>query len=122
MTSESGPSAPIRPAYSVRSPLRSLLEQTGKNYRLDNPSKLSRPARCIFEFIDEHDQATRILLVRLHGTVHHHVRLHPAQDARRDVALAAVAELGARRPDRAALLAEIAGIMPGTTRWSEDTD
>jgi hypothetical protein len=60
--------------------------------------------------------------VRLHGTVHHHVRLNPAQDARRDVALAAVAELGARRPDRAALLAEIAGIMPGTTRWSEDTD
>jgi hypothetical protein len=72
--------------------------------------------------MDEHDQATRILLARLHGTVHHHVRLNPAQDALRDVALTAVAGLVDGRPDRAALLAETAGIMLGTARWPEDTD
>ena len=72
--------------------------------------------------MDEHDRATRILLARLHGTVHHHVRLNPAKDARRDVALAAVAELVDGRPDRAALLAETAGIMLGTARWPEDAD
>lgn len=70
----------------------------------------------------ERDQATRILLARLHGTVHHHVRLNPAQDTPRDVALAAVAELVDGRPDHAALLAETAGIMLGTARWPEDTD
>ena len=72
--------------------------------------------------MDEHDQTTRILLARLHGAVHHHVRLNPAQDAPRDVALTAVAELVDGRPDRAALLAETAGIMLGTARWPEDTD
>ena len=63
--------------------------------------------------MDERDQATRILLARLHGTVHYHVRLNPAQDAPRDVALAAVAEFVDGRPDRRLLLAEIAGITSG---------
>jgi hypothetical protein len=72
--------------------------------------------------MDEHDQATRILLARLHGTVHYYVRLNPAQDAPRDVALAAVSELTEGRADGPALLAEIAGIMLGTARWPEDTD
>jgi hypothetical protein len=72
--------------------------------------------------MDERDQATRILLARLHGTVHYHVRLNPAQDAPRDVALAAVAELVGERADRAALLAETAGVMLGTARWPEDAD
>ena len=72
--------------------------------------------------MNEHGQDARLALARLHGTVRHHVRLNPAQDSPRDVALAAVAELVDGRPDGPALLAETAGIMLGTARWPEDTD
>ena len=72
--------------------------------------------------MDDQDQDTRLVLARLHGTVRHHVRLNPAQDAPRDVALAAVAELVDGRPDRTALLAETAGIILGAARWPEDID
>jgi hypothetical protein len=72
--------------------------------------------------MNEHGQDARLAVARLHGTVRHHVRLNPAQDSPRDVALAAVAALVGGRPDGPALLAEIAGIMLGTARWPEDTD
>lgn len=72
--------------------------------------------------MNEHGPDARLALARLHGTVRHHVRLNPAQDAPRDVALAAVAALVAGRPDGPALLAETAGIMLGTALWPEDKD
>jgi hypothetical protein len=72
--------------------------------------------------MDEHGQDARLALACLHGTVRHHVRLNPAQDSLRDVALAAVAALMEGRGDEPALLAETAGIMLGTARWPEDRD
>ena len=87
------------------------------------PSRLA--SRCIRAYIwsmPPPPDPARLVFAELYGTVRHHVRLDPAEDSPRDVALAAVAEIVGGRDDRRALLAEAAGVMLGAARWEEERD
>ena len=72
--------------------------------------------------MDQPDQATRILVSSLHGTINHLVRLNPAQDAPFDEAVAAVQDLVGGRGDGSELLAHVAGIIIGAAQWPETLD
>jgi hypothetical protein len=67
--------------------------------------------------VDNRPQADRILVAKLHGEARHHAKWRELSNAEHDAAVAALRELAAGRAD---LLAEVAGVLEGTSEGEMD--
>jgi hypothetical protein len=67
--------------------------------------------------IDERPQADRILVAQLTGTAQHHAKWRDLSEAEQGDAVAALRELAGGRGD---LLAEVAGVLEGTSEGELD--
>ena len=67
--------------------------------------------------VDKRSQADRLLVAELYGEARHHVKWRGLTDAEESAAVAALGELAAGRSD---LLAEVAGVLEGTSEGEPD--